>query len=93
MRLVPQSGQAVFSSILKQADSDGQRQLLARMAAEPEVGEAEARRQALNDYLLRLQQRRMKTRRQQLKASLREAEQRDDAAEQQRLLRAYMGLR
>ncbi|MGQ4809100.1 DNA primase [Candidatus Entotheonellaceae bacterium PAL068K] len=93
VRLVSQERWAVFPGISEQVGSDVQRQLLAKMAAEPEVGSPEARRQALNDYLLRLRQRRMKTRRQQLKASLREAEHRDDSAEQQRLLQAYMGLR
>jgi DNA primase len=92
-RLIPKGEQPAFPNILEQVDSDSQRQLLAKMAAEPAITDPEERRKALDDYVLRMRQRRMQTRLSQLKAAIREAERRDDAAEQQRLLQAYTTLR
>jgi DNA primase len=92
LRLIPQGG-SIFPHILEQANNDPQRQLLAKMAAEPVMADVAERRKALDDYLLRLQQRRMQSRLHQLKDAIREAERRGDAAEQHRCLEAYAALR
>jgi DNA primase len=95
LHLVPQGTEATLSSMLEQASSDAQRQLLAKMATEAAaiVDDSDTRYKALEDHILRLQQQRLQARLGQLKASILEAEQRGDMDEQQRLLQAYTTLR
>jgi DNA primase len=92
LRLAPGEGQDVFASMLEQASSDVQLQLLARMATEPAVDDAAVRRQALEDYIAHMQQRKLKARLRHLQASIREAERAGNTDEQQRLLQAYTTL-
>jgi DNA primase len=80
-------------SLIERLDNDAPRQLLAKMVAEAGVIDAERSGQALDDYVRRLQQRRIQNQLQQLKKAIREAEQRGDAVEQQRLLQMYTSLR
>jgi DNA primase len=93
LRLAPWDEQAVFPRLTEQVEHEAQRQVLAKMATEPLFGDAAGRDKMLHDYLRQLRQRRLQARLFQLKDAIREAEQRRDATEQQRLLRAYAGLR
>ncbi len=95
LRLTPRGTEETLSSMLEQAGSDAQRQLLAKMATEAAavVDDSATRYKALEDHILRLQQQRLQARLRQLKASILEAEQRGDTDEQQQLLQAYTTLR
>lgn len=93
LRLAPWDEQAVFPRLTEQVEHEAQRQVLAKMATEPLFGDAVGRDKMLHDYLRQLRQRRLQAQLFQLKDAIREAEQRRDATEQQRLLRAYAGLR
>lgn len=93
LRLISKDEEARLPHLLEQADDDTQRQLLAKMAAEPVTTDAEAHSKALDDYVRHLHQRRIQLRLHALQEAIREAEQRRDAAEQQRLLQAYAALR
>jgi DNA primase len=91
--LAPPGKDTVFPAVLEQAENDTQRQLLAKMGAEPAIVDDDERRKALDDYVLALQQRRTRVRLDQLKEAIREAEQRGDTAAQQHALQAYATLR
>ena len=95
LRLAPKGTEETLPSMLEQAGSDTERQLLAKMATEAAAvaEDSEAQYKALEDHILRLQQQRLQARLRQLKASILEAEQREDTDEQQRLLQAYTTLR
>ncbi|MEE8302130.1 MAG: DNA primase [Candidatus Tectomicrobia bacterium] len=93
LRLMSKEEQGVFPTMLEQAEGDAQRQLLARMATETVVDDAEARCKALEDYILRLRQQKLQTQLNQLQEAIRESELHGNAAEQQRLLQAYTALR
>ncbi|MCZ6874926.1 MAG: DNA primase [bacterium] len=95
LRLTPKGTEETLPNMLEQAGSDTERQLLAKMATEAAAvaEDSEAQYKALEDHILRLQQQRLQARLRQLKASILEAEQREDTDEQQRLLQAYTTLR
>jgi hypothetical protein len=75
--------------ILEHAETPAQRQLLAKMAAEPIVIDVHEGSKALQDYLLHLRRRDVQTQLRHLRERIREAERRGDAAVQQRLLQEY----
>jgi DNA primase len=92
LRVAANGVHALFPSIHEQADNTEQRQVLAKIAAEPVLADAEERCKALHDYLRHIRQRRVQAQIRDLKAQIREAEQRGDAAAQQRLLQEYTAL-
>jgi replicative DNA helicase len=92
LRLAPNGVQVLFPSIHEQAENAEQRQVLAKMVAEFVFADAEERCKALHDYLYHMRQRRIQVQIRGLKAQIREAEQRGDAAAQQRLLQEYTAL-
>ncbi len=91
-RIAAREGDLSLPGLLQQADTDEQRQLLAKMAAMPVLAEADEVAPTLDDYVRRLRQRRVQLQLQQLKAAIRQAEQHGNPAEQQRLLQAYTDL-
>jgi DNA primase len=92
LRRTPSGGQFLFPTILDQAETVAQRQLLAQMVAEPLVIEKQECHKALRDYLLRFRRRYIQTQFHRLRAHLQEAERRGDTAMQQRLLQEYTEL-
>jgi DNA primase len=90
--LAPREGQDVFASLLEHVSSDAQQQLLARMATEQAVDDATTRHKALEDYIARMQQQKMRVKLRHLQASIREAERTGDTDAQHRLLQAYTTL-
>jgi DNA primase len=84
-----QDRQPLFPMILEHAETPAQRQLLAKMAAEPIVIDVHEGSKALQDYLLHLRRRDVQTQLRHLRERIREAERRGDAAVQQRLLQEY----
>jgi hypothetical protein len=78
--------------ILEHAETPAQRQLLAKMAAEPIVIDGHEGSKALQDYLLHLRRRDVQTQLRHLRERIREAERCGDAAAQQRLLQEYTEL-
>jgi DNA primase len=92
LRVAAHGAQSLFPAIHERAEHDGQRQLLAQMAAEPMTAEAAERQQALQDYLQHIHRRRQQQQLRSLKERIREAESRGDTAAQQRLLQEYTAL-
>jgi DNA primase len=92
LRLAPGEGVDAFANMLAHVSSDTQQQLLAKMAMEPVVDDVAARHQALEDYIVRLQEQKLKAKLRHLQASIREAERAGDADAQHRLLQAYTAL-
>jgi DNA primase len=92
LRQAPQGRQPLFPTILEHAETPAQRQLLAKMAAEPMVIDVHAGSKALQDYLLHLRRRGVQAQLRHLRECIREAERRGDAAVQQRLLQEYTAL-
>jgi DNA primase len=92
LRNKPSEGQFLFPTILDQAETAAQRQLLAQMVAEPLVIEEQECRKALHDYLLRFRRRNIQTQFRRLRAHIQEAERRGDTVMQQRLLQEYTAL-
>jgi DNA primase len=84
--------QPLFPMILDYVETAAQRQLLARMAAEPMSLNGQECRKALDDYLLHFKRRGVQTQLRRLRECIREAERRGDAAGQQRLLQEYTTL-
>jgi DNA primase len=84
--------QSLFPMILDYVETAAQRQLLAKMAAEPMNLDIQECRKALDDYLLHFKRRSVQTRLRRLRECIREAERRGDAAGQQRLLQEYTTL-
>ena len=92
LRQAPQGRQPLFPTILEHAETPIQRQLLAKMAAEPFVMDAHEGSKVLQDYLLHLRRRGVQAQLRHLREGIREAERRGDAAVQQRLLQEYTAL-
>jgi DNA primase len=84
--------QPLFPMILDYLETAAQRQLLAKMAAEPMNLDIQECRKALDDYLLYFKRRNVQTQLRRLREGIREAERRGDAAGQQRLLQEYTAL-
>jgi DNA primase len=92
LRQASQGQQPLFPTILEHAETPIQRQLLAKMVAEPLVIDAHEGSKVLQDYLLHLRRRGVQAQLRHLREGIREAERRGDAAVQQRLLQEYTAL-